>query len=82
METGFMKKKRKIETPEIVILVSLFGLGVGLYFWYGLGPALTIPFALLFIIGFIGAYEHFFIILRHGQLRSRRDVVGQHVEPG
>jgi len=39
---------------DIAILGGLSLLGIGLFFWYGLGPALAIPGGVILLLGVIG----------------------------
>jgi hypothetical protein len=46
--------KSKVEATDIFIFTGLILIGVGLFFWFGIGPALSVPGALLLAIGFFG----------------------------
>jgi len=48
MKTSF------VELRDLLILMGLSLIGTGLYFWFGLGQALTIPGAILTLIAVIG----------------------------
>ena len=46
----------KIEIPDILIFLGLASIGAGLFFWFGIGEALTTVGALLFLMGALDGF--------------------------
>lgn len=42
---------KKIDRQDVFILLGLVLLGIGLFFWFGLGPALAVPGAIITFLG-------------------------------
>ena len=45
---------KKIEATDVFIFIGLSLIGVGLFFWLGLGVSLTVIGALFILMGFFG----------------------------
>jgi len=48
--------KSKIEATDVFQFMGLVLLGIGLFFWHGLGVALSVDGALLFLVGFLPGF--------------------------
>lgn len=51
-----MTDSKKIDKADVVQITGLILLGVGLFFFKGLGVALTVVGALLFMVGFLPGF--------------------------
>ncbi|MCP4568399.1 MAG: hypothetical protein GY841_12550 [FCB group bacterium] len=48
-----MKLIKKIDISDVFMFLGLVLIGIGLFFWFGIGPALAIPGGLLLCMGYL-----------------------------
>lgn len=46
-----MKLSNRLDRADVLVLTGLSMIGVGCYFTFGLGPALLVPGAVVFMLG-------------------------------
>ena len=50
-------KRSFIEMRDIFIIIGLSSVGAGLYFWFGLGQALTVVGAVILLLSVFGSSD-------------------------
>ncbi len=50
-----MKLSNRLDRADVLVLTGLSMIGVGCYFTFGLGPAILVPGAVVFMLGVLAA---------------------------